>query len=161
VSGLDAQVFRAGTELVTVPATVTSRDGSKRVDGLTAADFRVTEDGIEQRISFVDQERRPVSICILLDASSSMREPLQSHARIVVQGVLASLLADDEVSLVVFAKDIQVPIQWVSGAARPRVNWQTYILAEGTALKVEARDSRLRVRHRGGYLALPIQSPQQ
>lgn len=67
-----AQVFKVDTELVTIPITVTTRD-NERVSDLTAADFQVREDGVEQTIAFVDQQRRALSLCIVLDSSVSMR----------------------------------------------------------------------------------------
>ena len=64
--------FRAGVELVTVPLTVTHRDRDRSIGELTAADFRVFEDGVEQEVTLLDHARRPVSLTIILDTSLSM-----------------------------------------------------------------------------------------
>ena len=50
VAGVEAQVFRAGTELVTVPVTVTPRAADREMPRLTAADFRIFEDGVARRL---------------------------------------------------------------------------------------------------------------
>ena len=48
--------FRAATKLVVQTVTVTDRDG-RVVEGLTAADFAVTEDGVAQDLAFVEFQR--------------------------------------------------------------------------------------------------------
>jgi VWFA-related protein len=48
--------FRSGTRLVVQTVTVKDRDG-KPIEGLTARDFIVTEDGEPQEVSFVEYQR--------------------------------------------------------------------------------------------------------
>src|SRR5262245_34786619 len=50
--------FRSSTRLVVQTVTVKDRDGNP-VEGLTAADFVVTEDGQPQDIAFVEFQRLP------------------------------------------------------------------------------------------------------
>jgi VWFA-related protein len=50
-----APVFRSSTALVIQTVTVTDRDG-RPIEGLTAADFRVTEDNVAQSLVFVEFE---------------------------------------------------------------------------------------------------------
>jgi hypothetical protein len=52
----DAPTFRAATRLVVQTVTVTDRAGNP-IEGLTAADFLVTEDGIAQEIAFLEYRR--------------------------------------------------------------------------------------------------------
>jgi VWFA-related protein len=49
-------VFRSGTRLIVETVTVKDRDG-KVIEGLTAKDFAITEDGEPQTISFVEFQR--------------------------------------------------------------------------------------------------------
>src|ERR1044071_6849819 len=61
VATLNAQqtpqaTFRTTTRLVVQPVTVKDRDG-KPVEGLTARDFTITEDGAPQDIAFVEFQR--------------------------------------------------------------------------------------------------------
>ena len=51
-------VFRSGTRLVVQTVTVKDRDGNP-IEGLTAQDFMVTEDGQPQDIAFVEFQRLP------------------------------------------------------------------------------------------------------
>src|SRR6202163_3506106 len=48
--------FRTGTRLIVETVTVKDKDG-KAVEGLTAKDFTLTEDGEAQTISFVEYQR--------------------------------------------------------------------------------------------------------
>ena len=65
--------FRAGVELVRIPVSV-MRSGQPAVDGLSASDFKLTEDGVAQSITLFEREALPVSLCIALDVSGSMSE---------------------------------------------------------------------------------------
>ena len=63
--------FTGGVNLVEVYATVTGAQG-RPVTGLTAADFRIAEDGASQAISAFAAGEFPLSIAIGLDRSFSM-----------------------------------------------------------------------------------------
>jgi VWFA-related protein len=52
--------FRTGQTLIVQTVTVKDRDG-KPIEGLTASDFTLTEDGDNQTISFVEFQRLPTS----------------------------------------------------------------------------------------------------
>jgi Ca-activated chloride channel family protein len=84
--------FRAGVSLVRLPVVVTARDG-QIVRGLTAADFRVTEDGRPQTIAhFVEGaagETLPLHLGLVLDGSESMERDLREAANAAVRFVEA------------------------------------------------------------------------
>jgi len=105
--------FKAGVELVTVPVTVTGLDRTTYIDGLTPADFRLSENGDRQIVTMVTRERAPVSLVMVLDSSESMavsnRRQLASHA---VQQVSAALQPDDEVSIVFVDRTIDIKLPW-------------------------------------------------
>ena len=61
----------ANVELVQIPVTIFDDKGAVAT-GLKKSDFRLFEDGIEQRILYFDRERVPVSFVVLADLSSSM-----------------------------------------------------------------------------------------
>lgn len=60
-------------DLVVLYAIVRDRSGSY-VEGLTIEDFRVLEDDVEQPISSLTPERKPLNVAIVLDTSLSMKE---------------------------------------------------------------------------------------
>ena len=61
----------ANVELVQIPVTIFDDKGAVAAD-LKKSDFRLFDDGIEQRILYFERERIPVSFVILADLSSSM-----------------------------------------------------------------------------------------
>jgi Ca-activated chloride channel family protein len=67
--------FRADTTLVLVPVTVVDRRGAM-VNGLSSAEFTLTENGVRQQIRSFSAEDAPVSIGIVLDLSGSMKGSL-------------------------------------------------------------------------------------
>ena len=61
----------ANVELVQIPVTIFDDKGAVASD-LKKSDFRLFDDGIEQKILYFERERIPVSFVILADLSSSM-----------------------------------------------------------------------------------------
>lgn len=61
----------ANVELVQIPVTIFDDKGAV-ASGLKKSDFRLYDDGIEQRILYFERERVPVSFVVLADLSSSM-----------------------------------------------------------------------------------------
>ena len=55
-----------------VTVSVTDTNG-RLITGLTKDDFQIFEDGVEQQITQFTDQRVPVSLGMLLDASDSMR----------------------------------------------------------------------------------------
>src|SRR5260370_16434906 len=71
----DDDVIRVNAELVIVNATVLDKDG-RFVSGLRRTDFRVFEDGQEQKLTTFTAEETPFAAAILLDTSGSMESRL-------------------------------------------------------------------------------------
>jgi Ca-activated chloride channel family protein len=68
----DEEVIRVTSNLVVVPASVTTQQGEP-VQGLKPADFRLEEEGRAQEIAQIgDAEQVPLDIAILFDVSSSV-----------------------------------------------------------------------------------------
>ncbi len=106
--------FRTGIELVNVTATVSDRDGHF-VPGLRKDDFTVYENGHAQEIAFFSNERMPVSLGILLDASGSMTPEKMKAARSAIDRFIFELLdPDDELFFVEFANSPRVAQPWTT-----------------------------------------------
>src|SRR2546430_12286779 len=71
----DEEVVRVNADLVVLNATVLDQDG-KFVSGLKRSDFRVFEDGAEQKLATFNAEETPFAAAILLDTSGSMESRL-------------------------------------------------------------------------------------
>lgn len=99
-------LIRSRVALVEVQCTVTAPDGT-RVRGLTQNDFRVWEDGAEQKISSFDAAATPASIALVIDASPSIYRQL-GNMREMAQSLTNSLQRDDEVAVVAFSDETQV-----------------------------------------------------
>jgi Ca-activated chloride channel family protein len=97
----NAPVIRSRVSLVEVQCTVTAPDGV-RVRGLTQNDFRVLEDGAEQKVASFDAAATPASIALVIDASPSIYREL-GEMRSAAQSLAKSLRPEDEVAVVAFA----------------------------------------------------------
>jgi len=114
VSAQDGFRFRSGVELVNVTATVTN-DSGRFVSGLRKEDFTVYDDGVRQEVSYFSNERVPVSLGIVLDASGSMSADKIATARRAIDRFIYDLLGeDDELFFVEFADSPRVTQQWTT-----------------------------------------------
>ncbi len=94
-------------ELVNVVATVLDGQG-RYVEGLTADDFSIYEDGVRQEVSFFSHDQQvPVSMGILVDTSGSMRHKLQQSLQVARELAMA-LSPADEVFVVSFSNNSKV-----------------------------------------------------
>jgi len=71
----DSKVQKGGKTLVSVPVTVSDREG-RYISGLKKEDFNVFEDGARQNIAFFATEDEPLSVALVLDTSGSTRDVL-------------------------------------------------------------------------------------
>jgi len=96
----DKPIMRINVRQVMVPAVVT--DANNRLfRGLKAENFRLLEDGVEQKINSFSVEEVPLSMGIVFDASSSMKGKLEVSVAAAKQVFLNGSPAD-EFSLVQF-----------------------------------------------------------
>jgi VWFA-related protein len=143
------QAFRSRVDLVQVTVTVTDSDG-RLVTGLSRDDFQVFEDGVEQTITQFTDERVPVSLGVLLDASDSMRGEPMEDAREAVDRFLGDLLlADDEALVATFNHLPKLAAPWTKppsalrqalGELRPSGGTAIYDALAGTARLFEQRN---------------------
>ena len=94
-------VIRTRVSLVQVGCTVTAPDDT-RVRDLTQENFRVREDGAEQKIASFDAAATPASIALVIDASPSIYREL-GQMRDAARSLSSSLGAQDEVAVVAFS----------------------------------------------------------
>ncbi len=100
--------IRVNTTLVLIPVTVT--DSLNRfVLGLDKQDFRVLEDGTEQKVKQFAGEDAPLSIGLLVDTSGSMGEKIETSRQAVAQ-FLKTMNAQDEAFLVEFSDRAELAV---------------------------------------------------
>jgi VWFA-related protein len=119
-------VFKSGVDLVTVPITVTNAARDQLITaGLGAADFRLFEDGVEQRITLFSQERRPVSICFVVDASGSMAQSRRVDNGVRALRTTVEGLDDlDEIAIVRFASSVLTTVPWTRRRDPSVLEWR-------------------------------------
>jgi VWFA-related protein len=109
--------FKSGVDLINVTATVTDEYG-RFVPSLTKDDFAIFENGRKQEISHFSNDRAPVSLGILLDASGSMTPDKMAAARSAIDRFVYDLLGrDDELFFMEFASTARVAQAWTTDRA--------------------------------------------
>jgi len=119
-----AQQPAANAEVVSVPVTVTSLDRNDYIAGLTAADFRVSENGDRQEVTNVTRERVPISLAVVIDSSATMlngmRRQLASEA---VDRVVAAMGPDDEITVLLLSRTVEQKLPWTRVRGIQGLNW--------------------------------------
>src|SRR5580658_1326223 len=92
--------LRMDVQLALIPVHVTGAAGGP-VMGLNRGNFRVFEDGVEQKITYFINEDSPLSVGFVLDTSQSMKDKIQRSLAATRQ-FLKSNLPSDEFFLVEF-----------------------------------------------------------
>ncbi|HVQ38538.1 MAG TPA: VWA domain-containing protein [Pyrinomonadaceae bacterium] len=96
----DGDVVRVETQLVSVPAVVTS-NGGRPLTGLRAENFSLFENGEQQRISNFTTTEAPFEIALLLDTSGSTRADV-ALIRQAANAFVDSLRPGDRIAIVGF-----------------------------------------------------------
>lgn len=99
--------IRLKAELVTLDVQIIDRKTQRVISGLSQDEFEVYDEGVKQRIVQFSQDKLPLSVALLLDASSSMWTVLD-RLRANALGALQTLKPEDEVALIVTADDTRL-----------------------------------------------------
>jgi len=99
------EVLRVNTDLVLINTTVVDEQ-HRFVSGLKRADFKVLEDGREQKLSTFSAEETPFAVAILLDTSGSMEGRL-TLARAAAIEFLDGLRGEDVASVYRFDTKVE------------------------------------------------------
>jgi len=136
--------------LVNLYPVVRSRGGAYVAD-LGRDDFRVLEDGAEQRISRFTTERRPLRIGIVLDTSLTMEGRKLENAKKAALNFLDVLEPGDEGMVVAFNDEVRI-LQEITAERRPMARAIESVESRGgtalydavwrTARKLEEFDGR-------------------
>jgi VWFA-related protein len=103
---VEGDVVRVDTSLVTVPVSVRDRQGRYAPD-LRREDFRVFEDGVEQRIAYFATVDQPFTVALVLDTSGSTEFSLGDIQRAALAFV-EQLKPADRVTVISFDDRIDV-----------------------------------------------------
>lgn len=103
---VEGDVIRVDTSLVMVPVTVMDRSG-RYVPELLRENFRVSENGVEQKIAYFATSDAPFSVVLLLDTSGSTQFRLDDIQEAAINFV-SKLKSNDSVTVMSFDDKIRV-----------------------------------------------------
>jgi len=156
-AALAAAQFASGVSLVEVYATVTDPRGEV-ISGLSAADFRVLEDGVPQRISAFAAGDVPLSVFIALDRSFSMAGERLALAKRAAQAFIQALRPDDEVSVLAIGSETETIAPPGPARAAAAIRWDAIDVWGTTPLYDATKQAIDAVQTRRGRRALLIVS---
>lgn len=102
----DDGVIRVETNLVTMPVAVLDRDG-RFISGLQQKDFRIFENGVEQKVDYFQSVEQPFTVLLLIDVSPSTQfriDEIQNAAITFVN----QLRANDRVAVIAFDESVHI-----------------------------------------------------
>jgi Mg-chelatase subunit ChlD len=109
----DQDRVRIGTELVSLPVTVTDAY-NRLVTGLDRNHFEIFEDKVKQEISFFSDDDAPVNLGIVFDVSGSMKGKLD-RARDALKAFIQTSHSDDDFFLVGFNQRANLLAEFTDG----------------------------------------------
>jgi len=107
--------FRAGIEQVLVPVTVKDAAG-RLLEGLAASDFRLLEDGVEQKITGLSSDPAPLAVAVLIDAALS--RPTAQRLRETFPSLVEAFSEFDQVGVFAFDTGFRAAAGFTSDKAR-------------------------------------------
>lgn len=114
----NAPTFSVSVNLIKVPIAVFDSSGATLQD-LRYSDFRLYEDGIEQKIRSFGIDRNPVSVVLLLDTSATV-EKEQKKMKEAAEDFANALSDEDRVSIITFDDEVLIRLDWSSSPKQIR-----------------------------------------
>lgn len=99
-------VIRVETNLVTMPVSVLDRDG-RFVSGLQQKDFRIFENGVEQKVEYFQSVEQPFTVVLLIDVSPSTQFQITEIQDAAIDFV-NQLRPNDKVQVISFDERVNI-----------------------------------------------------
>jgi len=114
--------IRVVAKMVAITCAVSTRDGTA-VPGLTRADFRIFDNGVEQPISYFDGAVQPASVALIIDASPSVLRDTDAMKR-AASALVDALAPLDQAAVIDFSAHtyLQLPFSDVRELIRRAVD---------------------------------------
>lgn len=125
-------VVKVDTALVTLPVSVTDRDG-KYVGNLRQKDFIVYEDGVQQELAYFAPVEKPFTVALVMDMSGSTKNHLGEIQDAAIT-FIDQLRRDDRVMVVSFDDDVHVLAEPTSDRSALRSAIRSARPGDGTSL---------------------------
>ncbi len=126
------EIIKVETNLVTMPVSVLDRDG-RFISGLRQQDFRIFENGIEQKVDYFQSVEQPFTVILLIDVSPSTQWQIDDIHRAAIAFV-DQLRANDRVMVMAFDERVQVLSQPTNNRAVLRSAIRQAQMGDGTSL---------------------------
>jgi VWFA-related protein len=102
----DNGVIRIETNLVTMPVSVLDRDG-RFISGLQQRDFKIFENGIEQKLDYFQSVEQPFTVVLLIDVSPSTQFRIDEIQNAAI-AFINQLRPGDRIMVISFDEDVHV-----------------------------------------------------
>jgi len=119
----EGDIIRVDSQLVTLNVSVIDRDTNRGLPGLSQTDFKMFEDGVEQRIVQFDASSAPFDLVLLLDISGSTKDKLELIRASALRFIEAAR-PSDRIAVIAFAghPTLVSPLTLDRAGLRERVN---------------------------------------
>ena len=102
----DNGIIKVQTNLVTMPVSVLDRDG-RFISGLQQNDFKVFENGVEQKVDYFQSVEQPFTVVLMIDVSPSTQFKIDEIQNAAIAFV-NQLRSSDRVMVVSFDEHVHV-----------------------------------------------------
>ncbi|MFN2501294.1 MAG: VWA domain-containing protein [Pyrinomonadaceae bacterium] len=102
----DGGIIKVETNLVTMPVAVLDRDG-RFISGLQQRDFKIFENGIEQKVDYFQSVEQPFTVILLIDVSPSTQFAIDEIQNAAI-AFINQLRPDDRVMVIAFDERVHV-----------------------------------------------------
>jgi VWFA-related protein len=119
----DGDVIRVDAQLVALNLSVVDRSTNRGLMGLNQSDFKLFENGVEQRLVHFDSSSAPFDLVLVIDLSGSTRDVVKL-IRAAARRFVDAARSSDRIAIITFAGQPTVvsPLTLDREALRQRVN---------------------------------------
>lgn len=128
----DDEVIRVETNIVTMPVSVLDRDG-RFISGLQQQDFKIFENGTEQKVDYFQSVEQPFTVVLLIDVSPSTQFRIDEIQNAAI-AFINQLRPGDRVMVIAFDEAVHVLSPPTNNRNQLRNAIRTAEFGDGTSL---------------------------
>ncbi len=126
------EVIKVETNLVTMPVSILDREG-RFISGLQQKDFKIFENGIEQKVDYFQSVEQPFTVVLMIDVSPSTAYQINEIHEAAISFV-NQLRANDRVMVIAFDDTVRVLSQPTNNRGQLRNAIYQAQFGDGTSL---------------------------
>jgi Ca-activated chloride channel homolog len=128
----DDEIIKIETNLVTMPVSVLDRDG-RFISGLQEGDFKIFENGVEQKIDYFQSVEQPFTVILMIDVSPSTQFKIDQIQNAAIT-FIDKLRPTEQVMVVAFDDKVHVLSPITNNRAMLRNAIRQAQFGDGTSL---------------------------